>query len=67
MLKKVFAILLTTLFVLVLIGCEKRGTGQRLGEKVDNAKEAVQDTVNPKGPVEKAGREVDKATGNKEG
>lgn len=61
MLKKILAIFMTTLFFCALTGCEQRGPAQRLGEKVDNAKESVQDTVNPKGPVEKAGREADKA------
>jgi hypothetical protein len=43
------------------IGCESKGTAQSAGEKIDNAKEKVEDAVDPKGPVEKAGRKVDKA------
>ncbi len=62
MIKKILAVLIGFIFVCALSGCDKQpGSGQRLGEKVDKAKESVQDTINPKGPAEKTGREVDKA------
>ncbi len=61
MLKKLVITLVGFIFVCALSGCEQRGPAQRMGEKLDSAKESVQDTVNPKGPVEKSGREVDKA------
>jgi hypothetical protein len=49
----------------MLAGCHSnKGPGQRAGEKLDNAKEKVEDTLDPKGPAEKAGRKVDKAIGN---
>ena len=60
---------LATVFALtstpLLAGCHNnKGPGQRAGEKLDKAKEKVEDTVDPKGPGEKAGRKVDKALGN---
>lgn len=44
--------------------CQKEGSGQKAGEAIDNAKDKVSDALNPKGPAEKAGRSVDRATGN---
>lgn len=41
--------------------CRQKGPAQRVGEKLDNAKEKVGDAINPKGPVEKAGRKIDKS------
>lgn len=49
---------------LTLTGCPEKGPGQKVGEKIDAAKDKVSDTLDPKGPVEKAGRSIDKATGN---
>jgi ABC-type oligopeptide transport system substrate-binding subunit len=49
---------------LALTGCPKKGATQRAGEKLDAAKDKVSDTLNPKGPAEKAGRSIDRATGN---
>jgi hypothetical protein len=49
---------------LSLGACRKEGAGQKAGEAIDNAKDKVADTLNPKGPLEKAGRSVDRATGN---
>ena len=49
----------------ILTGCHNnKGPAQKAGEKLDKAKEKVEDTVDPKGPGEKAGRKVDKALGN---
>jgi hypothetical protein len=49
----------------MLAGCHNdKGPVERAGEKLDNAKEKVEDTLDPKGPAEKAGRKVDKALGN---
>ena len=42
-------------------GCESKGPAQRAGENVDQGIQNVKDAVNPPGPVEKAGRTVDKA------
>jgi hypothetical protein len=48
----------------ILTGCHNnKGPAQKAGQKLDNAKEKVEDTVDPKGPSEKAGRKVDKALG----
>jgi len=44
-----------------LTGCPQHGTAQSAGEKIDNAKDKVSDTINPKGPAEKAGRSIDRA------
>jgi hypothetical protein len=50
---------------IVATGCdEKKGPAQQTGEKVDNAVQKAKDAVDPPGPVEKAGRAVDKAVGN---
>jgi hypothetical protein len=59
---KTFAIGIATIAVcLGLAGCPKRGPAQRAGEKIDRAKDKVDDAVNPKGPAEKAGRTIDRA------
>jgi ABC-type protease/lipase transport system fused ATPase/permease subunit len=46
-----------------LLACERKGTAQKVGEKIDTsveqAKDKVQDVVNPKGPMEKAGENID--------
>jgi hypothetical protein len=51
-----------------LVSCEKKGPAEKVGEKIDEAVEAVEDAVDPKGPGEKIGealdKAVDKATGN---
>ena len=49
---------------LALTGCPKKGVVQKAGEKVDAAKDKVSDTLDPKGPAEKTGRSIDRATGN---
>jgi hypothetical protein len=41
-------------------GCESKGPAQRAGENIDQGVQNVKDTINPPGPGEKAGREVDK-------
>ncbi|MEO6810571.1 MAG: hypothetical protein ABI353_15760 [Isosphaeraceae bacterium] len=42
------------------IGCEARGPAERTGEKIDRGIQNVKDTIDPPGPIEKAGRAVDK-------
>ena len=42
-------------------GCESKGPAERAGGKVDEGVQSVKDAINPPGPVEKAGRTVDKA------
>jgi len=51
-----------------LVSCEKKGPAEKVGEKIDEAVEAVGEAIDPKGPGEKIGealdKAVDKATGN---
>lgn len=55
-----FAVLLLVA-VAVVAGCETKGAAQRAGENVDKGIQNARDVINPPGPVEKAGRSVDKA------
>jgi len=55
-----FAVLLLGA-VAVFAGCEAKGPAQRAGENVDRGVQDAKDVINPPGPVEKAGRTVDKA------
>jgi len=55
------AALATALCCVALTGCKKKP--ETLGQKIDNLGNKVQDTVDPpKGPAEKLGREIDRAT-----
>ena len=46
----------------VLTGCERDGPAEELGEKIDDAAGKARDAVDPpKGPLEKAGRKIDRA------
>ena len=49
---------------LSLGACREDGAAQKAGEAIDGAKDKVADTLNPKGPLEKAGRSIDRATEN---
>ena len=42
-----------------MTGC--KGSAQKVGEGIDNAAENVKDAVTQPGPVEKAGRTIDRA------
>ena len=53
------ALLLSFAFV----GCEEKGTAQKVGEGVDNAGKDLKNAVDPRGPMEKAGDKVDQAVG----
>jgi len=46
---------------LVGVGCEREGSVEKAGKKVDQGVEAAKDKLNPEGPVEKAGKKVDQA------
>ena len=49
----------------IATGCDdKKGPAEQTGEKLDNAGQKVKDAIDPPGPLEKAGRSVDKAVGN---
>ncbi len=43
-----------------LVGCESSGPAENAGKKIDEAGTKVKDTISPPGPMEKAGRAVDK-------
>ena len=45
-----------------LAGCREKGPGEKVGESMDDFKDDVADTFDPKGPMEKAGRAIDRAT-----
>ena len=50
---------------LVVTGCDdKKGPAEQTGQKIDNAGQSIKDAIDPPGPLEKAGRSVDKAVGN---
>lgn len=53
--------LLTLTAILTLVSCEKKGPAEKIGEKVDEAVESVEEAVDPKGPAEKVGEAIDKA------
>lgn len=55
-----FAVLLLGA-IAVFAGCEAKGPAQRAGENFDKGVQNAKDAINPPGPVEKAGRSVDKA------
>jgi len=45
-------------------GCRDKGPHEKAGDAIDDAAEKAKDKIDPPGPAEKAGREVDKALGN---
>jgi hypothetical protein len=48
-----------------LAACHQEGPGERAGRNLDNAGQSVRDTLDPpRGPVESAGRKVDRTLGN---
>jgi hypothetical protein len=48
-----------------LTACHQEGPGERAGRNLDNAGNSVRDTLDPpRGPVESAGRKMDRALGN---
>jgi hypothetical protein len=48
-----------------LTACHQEGPGERAGRSLDNAGQSVRDTLDPpRGPVESAGRKVDRTLGN---
>ena len=58
-LKKLSILSVSLLIAAGLFACEKKGTSEKAGEKIDKAVDKVQDVVNPKGPMEKAGEKID--------
>ncbi len=54
-----------TLMTVGLAACHQEGPGERAGRSLDNAGRSVSDAIDPPhGPVESAGRKVDRALGN---
>ena len=49
--------------VVPLAGCESEGPAEKAGAKIDQGIQKAKDAVNPPGPMEKAGRALDKAAG----
>jgi hypothetical protein len=48
-----------------LTACHEEGPGERAGRNIDHAGQSVRDTLDPpRGPVESAGRKVDRTLGN---
>jgi hypothetical protein len=48
-----------------LAACHQEGPGERAGRSLDNAGQSVRDTLDPpKGPVESAGRKIDRTLAN---
>jgi hyperosmotically inducible protein len=61
---KKFSILFVSLLIAAgLFACEKKGSAEKVGEKIDKtveqAKDKVQDVVKPEGPMEKTGKKID--------
>jgi len=52
-------VLVLAALALAMTGC--KGSAQKVGEGIDNAAENVKDAVTQPGPVEKAGRTIDRA------
>jgi hypothetical protein len=53
------------LSLLGLTACHQAGPAERAGQSLDKAGQNLSDAINPpKGPVESAGRKVDRALGN---
>jgi len=65
-LKTALMILLCSAALCTLGACQKDGTFEKAGERVDEIKDNIADGENPlhkKGPMEKAGEAVDRAVG----
>ena len=56
---------IVTLLALGLTACHQEGPAERAGRSFDNAGQRVGDALNlPQGPVQSAGRKIDRALGN---
>lgn len=47
-------------FAMAVNGCSKKGGGEKLGEKLDNTGNVVEDALTPDGPGEKTGKKIDR-------
>lgn len=63
--KKLSILSISLLIATGLLACEKKGSAEKVGEKIDKtveqAKDKVQDAVKPEGPMEKTGKKIDEA------
>ena len=58
-------LLIPVLLILGLAACRQEGPAERAGRSLDNAGQSVRDTLDPpRGPVESAGRKIDRTLGN---
>ncbi len=44
-----------------VVGCESKGPAERAGESIDKGVQNAKDAIDPPGPMEKAGRAVNRA------
>lgn len=59
--KKLSILLLGTLVSMSLAACQPTGSAEDSGKKADQYAQKVGDTLNPKGPMQKAGRAIDRS------
>lgn len=45
---------------LAMAGCSKKGGGEKVGEKLDNTNNPIEDALTPDGAGEKAGKKIDR-------
>jgi hypothetical protein len=60
----VFRATLMASAILALAGlsaCQQQGPAERAGKSMDGTGQKIQDAINPPGPLQKAGRSIDKA------
>jgi len=61
---KNFKIILVAALGAFLLNACSEGPAEKKGKEIDNAVTKVQDTLQDKGPMQKAGEKADEATGN---
>jgi hypothetical protein len=47
--------------LLTLAACHQEGPAERAGKSMDSTGQKIQDAISPPGPLQKAGRTIDKA------
>ncbi len=62
--KKVTALVMTGFLLTTLLAACSEGPAEKKGKQVDNAVENVKDTLQDKGPAQKAGEKADELTGS---
>lgn len=61
MMKKFHLSMLFLGLAMAVNGCSKKGGGEKLGEKLDNTGNVIEDALTPDGPGEKTGKKIDRA------